>query len=376
MDLAQLEDALIPRVPPPFQLVDAQELAELVIPEKSDYQRYSLWIGLCTVIPALCGMLAIGKLSEFWDRQCFRTATKPTRTAAHLYPKILALIQFVLIYITGPVGSLMVLSYASMITEQSQETVLAEAHNVIHWDSSSVLFNRIFNVIKLISVIVSVPSFIGLLYPSFGVKSTEESKHYDDRTLIVFRWVTRGSSPDLIRTNMVKNWRIIKRYNNIKMEVVTDKAIGVNPVQCGIPSHCFDEIVVPQTFRSPNSTLFKARALYYASVHSKLATGGCYIFHCDEESTVTDQLMIGVKEFVTAHYGKIGQGLITYRNDEYTLSSYLCHLADSMRPAEDIGRFRLQFGVIGRAVFGLKGSFVLVPSYVLLHFQFQQNSAL
>ena len=322
----------------------------------------NLWATFCMIVPSLLGLLAIGKASEFWDCRCFQSDAEPDRTKLHLYPKLRAFVQFVLIYIVSPLSAYFMLKSASKLNDQSMEAALGEEINVIAWNWKSLTF-LFFQLLKFISVLAASPTFIGMWwYPTFGVQSTDGDKHYDDRTLIVFRWVTRGTSPNLIRTNLAKNWRIIKKYSNVKLEVVTDNEIGVDPVQCGIPSQCFDEIVVPKTFETPNSTLFKARALYYASMHSQLATRGSYIFHCDEESTVTDQLLIGVKEFVTANYGKIGQGLITYRNDEYTLSSYLCHSADSLRPADDIGRNRLQFAAIGKAVFGIKGSFVLVPS--------------
>ena len=292
------------------------ELVALVVPDRANYILYHIWVGLCTVVPALCGLFAIGKLSQFWDHRCFQRSTKPTRTRLHLYPKLRALFQLILITISGRWLArwiaYLLLNIASLITEQSTEAVLEEAHSVIHWDGWSLAFNWAFNLIKVWCLLTALPSFFGLLYPTMGNKSTADRKRYDDRTLIVFRWVTRGTAPDLVRTNMAKNWQILKKYNNVKMEVVTDTAIGVNVVKCGIPKHCFDEIVIPKTYKTPNNTLFKARALYYASMNSKLAGRGSYIFHCDEESTVTDQLMVGVKEFVTSNYGKIGQGLITY----------------------------------------------------------------
>lgn len=185
-------------------------------------------------------------------------------------------------------------------------------------------------------------------------------------TMVVFRWVTRGTSPNLVKTNIATNWAILKHYPNIRMEVVTDNEIGINTEKFGMPKHLFNEMVVPKDYVTPNKSLFKARALYYAAINSEFAAENpnCYIFHCDEESTVTESLIKGVQQFTKKHYGEIGQGMITYRNEEFSVSSYLCHLCDSVRVGDDRGRFRFQFKLLNRAVCGLKGSFVLIPNQI------------
>lgn len=48
----------------------------------------------------------------------------------------------------------------------------------------------------------------------------------------------------------------------------------------------------------PNGSKFKARALHYGSITSK-APRDAYIVHLDEESVVTEEFLLGVREFVS-----------------------------------------------------------------------------
>eukprot|EP01084_Bolivina_argentea_P090171 162522_1 len=180
--------------------------------------------------------------------------------------------------------------------------------------------------------------------------------------MIIFRWVTRGTHPQLIRSNLTVNWKVLQHYKNIRIEILTETCIGIDPTKYGIPSHYFAEIVTPKEFETPNKTLFKARGLHYGALNSPFAqVNNCYVFHCDEESIVTHSLLRGCKKFVTNYYGKIGQGLIVYKNEESTLGSYICHMADSSRSGHDISTFLFQELMLKRALVGFHGSFVLTP---------------
>jgi len=342
----------------------------------------NLFVAFSMIAPTLLWLVALGKLARFLDSKWLKTnSLKPYRTALHQYPKLVGFIQIMVMFwipvffynltksilnnpiaenVSNPLAEEIVAPVAEGVIVEA-EMVIDETSKLINWEWIFKHFHALFGIIKAFSFLTAVFSFGGMLFPTFGTRS-KNKKNYDEKTLVVFRWVTRGISPDLVRTNIRNNWKILKNYSNFKLEVVTDKKIGIQPELYGIPSGIFSELVVPDSYKTPNNSLFKARALYFAAVYSKLATPGSYVFHCDEESTVTEQLAVGVREFITNHYGKIGQGIITYRNDEYSLSSYLCHFADAVRVGDDIGRFRLQLRLLGKAYFGLKGSFVLIPN--------------
>eukprot|EP01084_Bolivina_argentea_P133632 235845_1 len=197
----------------------------------------------------------------------------------------------------------------------------------------------------------------------------EENISFVNSPLVVFRFVTRGTSPHLMHWTIENNWKILKPHSFAKIEIVTDIPINIEPESYCIPSDKFDELVVPNNFSTPNNTLFKARALYYASLNSKLTTSttdNCFIFHCDEESVVTESLLLGIKEYILNpnNINTIGQGLITYRNDEHTLSSYICHCCEAVRVGLDLARYRFQLKLINKIIFSLKGSFILVSNKI------------
>ena len=119
-------------------------------------------------------------------------------------------------------------------------------------------------------------------------------------------------------------------------------------------------LVVPDEYRTPRASLYKARALQFAVEHSTLPDTA-WIMHLDEESHITRSVVLGISRAVAEEHGsespRIGQGLILYhRNLEEDL---IFGLADSIRSGDDVGRFYLQHR-LGVTLFGLHGSFILV----------------
>ena len=138
------------------------------------------------------------------------------------------------------------------------------------------------------------------------------------------------------------------------IEVVTDVPVPLPPVPEIVP------LVVPDGYRTPNGSLYKARALQYAVEHSTLPDKA-WIMHLDEESHVTRSVALGISRAVAEEHDsaspRIGQGLILYhRNLE---EDTLFGLADSIRSGDDLGRFYVQHR-LGVTLFGLHGSFILV----------------
>ena len=142
-----------------------------------------------------------------------------------------------------------------------------------------------------------------------------------------------------------------------RVEVVSDVPID------DLPRHpAVNAIVVPEDYDTMNGATHKARALHYALTVSPVPNTA-WIFHLDEESHVTEGLIVGIRQAVTEEEAsgtlRIGQGLITYHRDLATNRVY--SMADSIRVGDDLGRFHLQYR-LHKILFGMHGSFLLVRS--------------
>ena len=194
---------------------------------------------------------------------------------------------------------------------------------------------------------------------------TEEARRTNHRPImpypVVFRIVTRG---DQRATVIGTTWSVLEAMQQrplfrYRVEVVSDMPID------GLPDHeAVHPIVVPEGYETSQGATHKARALHYALSISRIPDDA-WILHLDEESHVTEELIIGIRQAVTdeerSGEHRIGQGLITYHRD--LSSNRLYALADSIRVGDDLGRFHLQYR-LHRILFGMHGSFLLVRSSV------------
>jgi egghead protein (zeste-white 4 protein) len=179
--------------------------------------------------------------------------------------------------------------------------------------------------------------------------------------LVSFRIVTRGDQPDVVAETVdnilstMEGRPIFPFY----VEVVTDI-----PITNLISHPGVQQIVVPEDYQTSNGATHKARALQFA-IENSLLRDHHWILHLDEESHITEQLVVGIREAVTEEETsgehRIGQGLILYHRDLETNPVFT--LADSIRVADDVGRFHLQYR-LNRVLFGMHGSFVLVRNSV------------
>lgn len=179
---------------------------------------------------------------------------------------------------------------------------------------------------------------------------------------VVFRVVSRGRNVEALAATVAAvhtqmgalplfPWRI---------EVITD-------VRVVLPRHPrMRRLVVPPRYRTPGGSLYKARALHYASKVSSLPDD-TWIFHLDEESRLSPSLVIGIRDAVVQEEAsgrhRIGQGAILYGRNLH--QHPFLSLADSVRTGDDLGRFHFQHRLgRGLTVFGLHGSFILVRASV------------
>jgi egghead protein (zeste-white 4 protein) len=180
------------------------------------------------------------------------------------------------------------------------------------------------------------------------------------RTLVVFRIVSRGDNRRTLLDTIANIRNEMQRLPLFpyRIEIVTDLDAGIDRAEDLAP------IVVPAAYETRRGSLFKARALHYAVTTSALPDD-VWIMHLDEESHVTPSVIVGIRRAVgeeeASGLHRTGQGKILYHR--HLKEHRILTLADSLRTADDIGRFHLQYRA-GWPWFGIHGSFILCRNNV------------
>jgi egghead protein (zeste-white 4 protein) len=178
--------------------------------------------------------------------------------------------------------------------------------------------------------------------------------------LVSFRFMSRGTNPDSLRSS-VQSVHAVMAQHPLFAYVVE---VCVETAQEDLPANTI-EMLMPEGYATPNGTLFKGRALQYAMEVSDIPDDA-WIMHCDEESHIHESMLFGMYEAITEEERsgehRIGQGAILYYNslDDHPFLT----LADSVRTGDDMGRFHLQNRCWHLPVWGSHGSFILVRSSV------------
>lgn len=204
---------------------------------------------------------------------------------------------------------------------------------------------------------VMIVSVLGMLI--FNPCSMVKKQITMDTPFICFRVVTRGLFPNLIANVTEKNIEscINVGLRNFKFEIVTDVSLNVKT------SNYVSEVVVPREYKTPNCTLFKARALHYCLDQTvNMLARDDWIVHLDEETLLTEDVLYGIIIFVSRPDSNIGQGVITY--GACGIENWLTTLLDGMRVSIDYGLYRFALQFLHRPVFGFKGSFIVVKMAV------------
>eukprot|EP01054_Gregarina_sp_Poly1_P003285 Gregarina_sp_Poly_1__3284@NODE_1941_length_3038_cov_17_605183_g1251_i0_p1_GENE_NODE_1941_length_3038_cov_17_605183_g1251_i0NODE_1941_length_3038_cov_17_605183_g1251_i0_p1_ORF_typecomplete_len616_score47_23Glyco_trans_2_3/PF13632_6/1_8e04Glyco_trans_2_3/PF13632_6/1_2e17Chitin_synth_2/PF03142_15/0_47_NODE_1941_length_3038_cov_17_605183_g1251_i07782625 len=198
---------------------------------------------------------------------------------------------------------------------------------------------------------------------------------------LVFRVVTKGDQLNIILGALRTNAKLLFRasendiLNDIEtfnqgvdwyLELVTDLEVPWHSIgilkrleNCGR----LKQIVVPPGYETPKRSLYKARALHYASLNDlKNYSPEALIIHLDEETTMTLDSIRGILDYAR-YYPRtcIGQGMITYGSR--TINNLLLTLADSNRCGCDYAIHQLLFWM-GSSGAGFHGSYLVVPSRI------------
>ncbi len=193
-----------------------------------------------------------------------------------------------------------------------------------------------------------------------------------------------GSLDDVQPINRTICWRIVTAGKNINVVLSTirrcQSEMAKTPIApyvievvvdyCDnillLPQHDKDVrvVIVPQDYRTPNNSRFKARALHYALLHSSISKA-TWIVHLDEETQPTSSAIKGICNFIRqeelSQALRIGQGGLLYHR-EWERYPFLT-LADIGRTGDDFARFYFQHR-LGVTLFGLHGSYIVVRNDV------------
>ncbi len=185
---------------------------------------------------------------------------------------------------------------------------------------------------------------------------------------LVVTYVSRGDNAKALERSVSETSAVLFRMGaDFMIDVVTDIAVA-DTVTNALNTQFH---VVPTDYRTGSTAKYKARALHYlvearnTPHHHSAGHPDTWLLHLDEESVVTESAVVGIHEFVNdpANAMKIGQGEIKYNAYEYNRNLFIT-AADSIRTGDDLGRFRFQYKFFGKPLFGMHGSYVLVPAAV------------
>lgn len=198
---------------------------------------------------------------------------------------------------------------------------------------------------------------IGFFYGSPWHKEQTNKKGWvgwDKRATLIVAYVSRGNNEIALRRAITAT-KLILETNAVKYRI---EAITDMPVDVGAD----DYYLVPTDYKTAHGAKYKARALHYAT-EQRPAAKNTWVLHLDEESVITEQLVHGVTNFfnTTESILTIGQGEIKYNAHNYG-NNLLITSIDSIRTGDDLGRFRTQYKLFGKPLFGMHGSFFLVNS--------------
>ncbi len=168
-------------------------------------------------------------------------------------------------------------------------------------------------------------------------------------------YVSRGQNDKALARAITASRKVLDASGiPYSIEAITDI-----PVTVGADQH----VIVPAAYATIKGAKYKARALHYASVQ-RAASIDTWLLHMDEESMITQAAIQGIAKFIASgDIIRIGQGEIQYNGHGYG-KNFLITAADAVRTGDDLGRFRLQYALFKRPLFGMHGSYFVVHSLV------------
>jgi hypothetical protein len=161
-------------------------------------------------------------------------------------------------------------------------------------------------------------------------------------------------------------------FPRLRIDVVVDEGCEAAPdiAALAASSDAVRLITVPASYSTPNGTRFKARATHYlheVRIREGEARDDVWVLHMDDDTGVGPDTALAMARFIVeqseagAAAKHLAQGILTYPR-EYARNR-LTWLADSARPAEDVGRFSAWTGG-GTPRAGVHGELLLVRASI------------
>lgn len=221
-------------------------------------------------------------------------------------------------------------------------------------DNQTLSYAKIFWFTGVLFVITNA---IGFFYGSPWHKEKANKRDWlgwDQNKTLIVAYVSRGNNEIALRRAIAAT-KIILEESAVKYRI---EAITDMPVNVGAD----DYHLVPKDYCTTHGAKYKARALHYATERRQF-NRDTWVLHLDEESVITEQLVHGIAKFLssTDNIITIGQGEIKYNAHNYGKNLLITSI-DSIRTGDDLGRFRTQYKMFGKPLFGMHGSFFLVNS--------------
>lgn len=230
---------------------------------------------------------------------------------------------------------------------------------VLNYGLTTTIILYVFRFLTFIPLPQAIFNFLGLVCFNTHPPKPKLKTSTLFGPFICFRVVTRGTFPDLVKKNIQRNVEVCSRIglDNYIMEVVTDNAVNLPK------SPRIREILVPNQYVTSNHTKYKARALNYCLEPGvNMLTDNDWIVHLDEETLLTESSVIGIVNFINEGKYSLGQGVITYANEE--IISWITTIADLVRVGMDFGMIRFCLKYLHKPVFSWKGSFIVANAGV------------
>lgn len=244
----------------------------------------------------------------------------------------------------------------------------------MHLDSPVDYVFLIFKLSWLAGILMVPTSYLAWLHYGSPLKMENKNKKefeengWSPEKKLVVTYVSKGNNVEALKRSVTSTYELLKSLKvNFKIEVVTDLLVR-NQLRGFCEKIYFYK--VPLYYQTDKGAKYKARALHFALGKRRLHSlnenlENMWIFHLDEESLMTPQVVAGIMKFINNHsHDKIiGQGEIKYNAYHY-FDNLLIGAIDSVRTGDDLGRFRFQFKLLGMPLSGMHGSFMLVPAKI------------
>lgn len=214
-----------------------------------------------------------------------------------------------------------------------------------------------------------ITNAIGLMYGSPWEKEQKAERDWqgwNPEKRLTVAYVSRGDNEIALRRAITASRLVLEDMGvNYRIEAITDMDVEVGADL---------NIRVPDDYETDNGAKFKARALHYAVEHRHdidAYSKDDWIIHLDEESLLTPEVVRGISDYIEPDMAiySIGQGEIKYNAYNYG-NNLLITAIDAIRTGDDLGRFRLQYKLFKKPLFGMHGSFFLVPALLERHIGF------